>query len=128
METVITLNEFIPSYMPIFICGIISLLQIIMNPYCNEDINKFDSVLLFLLIFIALLPSLDDLDSPLGVITIIALALVILPLIFSIFLFLCISMQIEQEKEMERLQREAKEKEERERLEREIEILIQSRR
>ena len=108
METVITLNEFIPSYMPIFICGIISLLQIIMNPYCNEDLNKFDSVLLLLLIFIVLLPSLDDLDSPLRFIAIIALALVILPLIFSIFLFLSISMQIEQEKEMERLQREAK--------------------
>ena len=72
-------NNFIANYMLITICGIIALIHVMVKPYNNEIINKFDGVILQLIIFIALLPWLDDFDSPF-VITM-AFTLIVLPLL-----------------------------------------------
>ena len=70
-------NDFVANYMLIVVCGIIDLIHISVKPYSNEILNKFDSIILHLVIFIAALPLFDDFDSPL-VITI-AFVLVIIP-------------------------------------------------
>ena len=72
-------NEFVAGYILIIVCGIIDLIHISVKPYSNEILNKFDSMILHLVIFIAALPLFDDFNSPL-VITI-AFLLVILPLL-----------------------------------------------
>ena len=72
-------NNFIANYMLITVCGIIALIHVMVKPYNNEIINKFDGVILQLIIFIALLPWLDDFDSPF-VITM-AFTLIVLPLL-----------------------------------------------
>ena len=79
-------NEFIASYVLIVACGIIALIHVTVKPYNNEIINKFDGIILQLIIFIAVLPLLDDFDSPL-VITI-TFILMMLPLIIFIALTL----------------------------------------
>ena len=71
-------NDFIANYMLVIICGIIDLIHISVKPYSNEILNKFDGIILHLLVFIAALPLLDNFDSPL--VMTIAFALVILPL------------------------------------------------
>ena len=72
-------NEMITSYFLIVACGIIALVHVMVKPYNNEILNKFDGVVLQLIIFISALPLVDDLDSPLVII--ISFILVILPLI-----------------------------------------------
>ena len=72
-------NDFVTNYMLIVVSGIIDLIHISVKPYSNEILNKFDSIILHLVIFIAALPLFDDFDSPL-VITI-AFVLVIIPLL-----------------------------------------------
>ena len=72
-------NDFVANYMLIIVCGIIDLIHISVKPYSSEILNKFDSTILHLVIFIAALPLFDDFDSPL-VITI-AFVLVIIPLL-----------------------------------------------
>ena len=72
-------NNFIANYMLITVCGIIALIHVMVKPYNNEIINKFDGVILQLIIFIALIPWLDDFDSPF-VITM-AFTLIVLPLL-----------------------------------------------
>ena len=81
-------NEIIASYVLIVACGIIALVHVTVKPYSNEVLNKFDGVVLQLIIFIAVLPLLDDFDSP--IVIIISFVLVILPVIilFAITLFL----------------------------------------
>ena len=81
-------NDFVANYVLITVCGIIALIHVMVKPYNNEIINKFDSVILHLITFIAVLPWLDDFDSPF-VITM-ALALMILPLLsfISVTIFL----------------------------------------
>ena len=81
-------NDFVANYVLITVCGIIALIHVMVKPYNNEIINKFDSVVLQLIIFIAVLPWLDDFDSPF-VITM-ALTLMILPLLnfISVTIFL----------------------------------------
>ena len=81
-------NDFINSYMLIIVCGIIALIHLTVKPYNNEILNKFDGVVLQLIIFITALPLFDDFDSPL-VITV-AFVLVIIPLLnfIAIILFL----------------------------------------
>ena len=69
----------ITSYMLIAVCGIISLVHVLVKPYNNKLLNKFDSIILQLIILITALPLFDDIDSSL-VITV-ALVLVILPLL-----------------------------------------------
>jgi len=63
--------------MLIIACGIIALIHLTMKPYNNEILNKFDGVVLHLIIFITALPLFDDFDSPL-VITV-AFVLVMIP-------------------------------------------------
>ena len=72
-------NDFVANYMLIAVCGIIALIHLTLKPYSNDIINKFDGVILQLSIFIAMLPLLDDFDSPF-VITM-AFILIILPLL-----------------------------------------------
>ena len=81
-------NEAIVNYVLIVACGIIALIHLIVKPYSNEILNKFDGVVLFLIVFFAVLSLLDDFDSPL-VITI-AFLLVVLPLT----IFLAITMYL----------------------------------
>ena len=72
-------NDFVANYMLIVTCGIIALIHLIIKPYNNEILNKFDGIILHLIIFATALPLFDNFDSPL-VITI-AFALIILPLL-----------------------------------------------
>ena len=81
-------NDFVAKYVLITVCGIIALIHVMVKPYNNEIINKFDSVVLQLIIFIAVLPWLDDFDSPFVIAM--ALTLMILPLLsfISVTIFL----------------------------------------
>ena len=72
-------NEFVASYLLIVACGVITLIHITAKPYNNKIINKFDGMILLLIIFITALPLLDDFDSPLA--TSIVFVLVLLPLL-----------------------------------------------
>ena len=79
-------NELVASYVLIVACVIIALIHVMVKPYNDEILNKFDEVLLHLIIFTVALALIDDINSPL-VITITCL-LVILPLIIFIALVL----------------------------------------
>ena len=73
-------NDFTTNYMLIIACGIIALIHLIIKPYANNGIlNKFDGIILQLIIFTAALPMFDNLNSPL-VITI-AFVLITFPLL-----------------------------------------------
>ena len=72
-------NDYVVNYMLVIVNGIIDLIHISVKPYSNEILNKFDSIILHLVIFLSALPLLDDYDSPLVII--IAFVLVILPLL-----------------------------------------------
>jgi len=75
-------NYSVASYMLIIACGIIALLHLTVKPYNNAILNKFDGVVLQLIIFITALPLFDDFDSAL--VTTITFVLVILPLLIFI--------------------------------------------
>ena len=78
--TILIINSSnITSYMLIAVCGIISLVHVLVKPYNNKLLNKFDSIILQLIILITALPLFVDIDSSL-VITV-AFVLVILPLL-----------------------------------------------
>ena len=79
-------NEFIASYVLIVCCGIIASIHVTVKPYNNEVLNKFDGIILQMIVFIAVLPLLDDFDSP--VVISITFILVMLPLIIFIALTL----------------------------------------
>jgi len=81
-------SDYITSYLLIIVCGIIALIHVTVKPYNNEILNKFDGVVLHIIIFISALPLLDDFNSPL-VITV-AFVLVMIPLLnfIAITLFL----------------------------------------
>ena len=81
-------NESIVTYVLVIACGIFAIIHFIIKPYNNEILNKFDGVILILIIVIAVLPILDEFDSP-PVITI-TFVLVMLPLIIFIALSLFI--------------------------------------
>ena len=72
-------NDFIANYMLAIVCGIIALVHLIVKPYSNEILNKFDGIILQLIIFTAILPWLDDFTSPLVIVM--AFILIILPLL-----------------------------------------------
>jgi len=72
-------NDFVASYMLVIVCVIIALIHLTVKPYNNEILNKFDGMILHLIVLITALPLFDDFESPL-VITI-AFLLVILPLV-----------------------------------------------
>ena len=71
-------NELVASYVLIVACEIIALIHLTVKPYKSDILNKFDGVILHLIILIAVLPLLDDFDSP--IVIIISFVLVILPL------------------------------------------------
>ena len=78
--TILIINSSnITSYMLIAVCGIISLVHVLVKPYNNKLLNRFDSIILQLIILITALPLFDDIDSSL-VITV-TFVLVILPLL-----------------------------------------------
>ena len=72
-------NDFVANYMLVIACGVIALVHVIVKPYNNEILNKFDGIILQLIIFTAILPWLDDFTSPLVIIM--AFILIILPLL-----------------------------------------------
>ena len=78
-------NEFIASYVLIVACGIIALIHLTVKLHNNEVLNKFDGLFLIMIVFITVLPLLDDFNSP--VVISITLILVILPLIIFIVLY-----------------------------------------
>ena len=72
-------NDFVANYMLVIACGIIALVHVMIKPYNNEILNKFDGIILQLIIFTSILPWLDDFTSPLVIA--IAFILIILPLL-----------------------------------------------
>ena len=72
-------NEFVANYFLIAACVVITLIHITAKPYNNKIINKFDDMILLLIILITALPLFDDFDSLL-VISIV-FVLVLLPLL-----------------------------------------------
>ena len=72
-------NNFIANYMLVIVCGVIALVHVSVKPYNNEILNKFDGIILHLIIFTAILPWLDDFTSLLVIIM--AFILIILPLL-----------------------------------------------
>jgi len=81
-------NDFIASYMLIVVSAIIALIHLTVKPYNIEILNKFDGIVLQLIILITALPLFDDFNSPL-IITV-AFVLVMIPLLnfIAITLFL----------------------------------------
>ena len=79
-------NDFVTSYAVIIVCAIADFFHVIVRPYNKEILNKFDAIILHLMILTAVLPLIDDVDSPI-VITIV-FVLVILSLIIFITLTL----------------------------------------
>ena len=60
-------NDFITTYVLITTCGIIALIHLTEKSYSNEILNRFDDIILHLIIFIAALQSFDDFSSPLAI-------------------------------------------------------------
>ena len=62
-------------------------MHLIIKPYNNEILNKFDGIILQLIIFTAILPWLDDFTT--AIVTVMVFILVILPLLsFTAMIFL----------------------------------------
>ena len=72
-------NDFVANYTLVIVCGIIALVHVMVQPYSNEIINKFDGIILHLIIFTAILPWFDDFTSPL--VKVMAFILIIIPLL-----------------------------------------------
>ena len=53
-------DELVAKYLLIVVCGVITLIHITARPYNNEIVNKFDSMILQLIIFITALSSFDN--------------------------------------------------------------------
>ena len=75
-NTVLTAN-----YLLIAVCGIIDLIHVLAKPYNKNILNKYDSMVLHLIIFITALQLFDDSDYNSPLVITIAFVLVILPLI-----------------------------------------------
>ena len=72
-------NEFLASYLLIVVCVVIALIHVTARPYNNEIVNKFDALILLLVIFNTGLHLLDDFDSQLS--ASIVFVLIFLPLL-----------------------------------------------
>ena len=81
-------NEFCASYLLIVVCGVITLIHVTAKPYNNEIVNKFDGMILQLIIFITVFPLLDDFDSSLATSIVFVLALLPLLTLTAITLFI----------------------------------------
>ena len=76
-------NAFVVNYLLVIVCGMTQLIHVMVNPYSKEILNKFDGIILHLIIFVAALPLLDDFDSSIVITT--SFVLAILPwLIFTV--------------------------------------------
>jgi len=72
-------NDFTVSYVIITACATITLIHVLVKPYNHEILNKFDGIILQLIILITALPLFDNFDSPLVIA--ITFILMILPLL-----------------------------------------------
>ena len=81
-------NEFVANYLLVIACGIIELMHVTVKPYNKEILNKLDGIILQLIIFVAALTLLDDIDSPSVITTVYALVLLPLLIFFGMTLFL----------------------------------------
>ena len=70
-------NAFVVNYLLVIFCGMTQLTHVMVNPYNKEILNKLDGIILQLIIFVAALPFLDDIDSSVIITT--AFVLAILP-------------------------------------------------
>ena len=81
-------NAFVANYLLTIVCGIIDLIHVTVKPYNKEILNKFDSIILQLIVFVAALTLLDDIDSPSVTTTVYALVVIPLLLFFGMIFFL----------------------------------------
>ena len=81
-------NEFVANYLLTIVCGIIDLIHVTVKPYNKEVLNKFDSIILQLIVFVAALTLLDDIDSSSVMTTVYALVVIPLLLFFGMIFFL----------------------------------------
>ena len=81
-------NEFVANYLLTIVCGIIDLIQLTVKPYNKGILNKFDGIILHLIIFVAALTLLDDIDSPSVMTTVYALVFLPLLIFFGMTLLL----------------------------------------
>ena len=71
-------NDFFISYILVTICGMIALIHQTIKPYANNEIlNRFDGLILQLIIFIAALPLPENLESPIVIFVLITLPLLV---------------------------------------------------
>ena len=73
-------NDFVAIYMRTFVCGVTALIHLMVKPYKNESLNKFDGIILQLIIFITVLPLFNDDFNSLLAITL-AYILIFFPLL-----------------------------------------------
>ena len=83
-----SVNEFVANYSLTVLCGIIDLIHVTVKPYNKEILNKLDGIILHLIIFIATLRLLDDIDSSSVLTTVYALVLLPLLIFFGMTLFI----------------------------------------
>ena len=81
-------NEFVANYLLITVCGIVGLIHLTLKPYNKEILNELDGIILHLIIFVAALAILDDIDSPSVMTTVYALVLLPLLMFFGMTCFL----------------------------------------
>ena len=81
-------NEFVANYLLITVCGIVGLIHLMLKPYNDEILNELDSIFLHLMIFVAALAILDDIDSRSVMTTVYALILLPLLIFFGMTCFL----------------------------------------
>ena len=77
--TIVIVNSIISTYLLIAVCQIIDLIHVTVKPYNKEILNKLDTLILHLIIFVTALPLLDDVNS--SSVIIIVFVLVIFPLL-----------------------------------------------
>ena len=81
-------NDFVANYLLIIVCGLADLIHAMVKPYKQEILNKFDAIILHLIVFIVILPLLDDFNSPEVITTVFALFFLPLLKFIAITIFL----------------------------------------
>ena len=81
-------NKFVANYLLTVVFVITELIHATVKPYNKEILNKFDGIILHLIIFVAALTLLDDIDSPSVMTTVYALVLLPLLMFFGMTLLL----------------------------------------
>ena len=85
--SILAINEFITSYLLMAICLVMTLIHVTVRPYNNNVLNFFDSFMLFVL---ALVITLEIIETYRGVFSITALAIAFVLVILPLFSFLLI--------------------------------------